>query len=115
MSADGLASINDRPALSSPTADGGTIFPPMGKPKARSILYRLIEAGQLTRRALLVPLIERGLEPGDDAVLFLLYDRLGASDAELGDALAIDHAALMMRVDRLVAHDLVERRAIGPT
>jgi DNA-binding MarR family transcriptional regulator len=87
----------------------------MGKPKARSILYRLIEAGQLTRRALLVPLVERGLEPGDDAVLFLLHDRLGASDADLHDALSIDHAALLTRIDRLVAHDLVERRAIGPT
>ena len=36
-----------------------TIYPPMSKPKARSTLYRLIEAGQLARRALLVPLLDR--------------------------------------------------------
>jgi DNA-binding MarR family transcriptional regulator len=86
----------------------------MGKPKARSILYRLIEAGQLTRKALLVPLLERGLEPGDDAVLFLLHDQLGASEVDIAAALGMEHPALEERLSRLREHDLVSRRAIGP-
>ncbi len=115
MSADGRGWINDRAALNSLIEGDGAILPTMGKPKARSILYRLIEAGLLTRRALLVPLTERGLEAGDDAVLLLLHDRLGASDVDLENALTLEHGALTARIDRLVAHDLVERRAIGPT
>ncbi len=86
----------------------------MGKPKARSILYRLIEAGQLSRKALLVPLLERGLEPGDDAVLFLLHDKLGATEADIAEALGLDEVALEERIFRLGERDLVARRAIGP-
>jgi DNA-binding MarR family transcriptional regulator len=86
----------------------------MGKPKARSILYRLIEAGQLSRKALLVPLLERGLEPGDDAVLFLLHDKLGATEADIAAALGLEEAALEQRIFRLSERDLVSRRAIGP-
>ncbi len=86
----------------------------MGKPKARSVLYRLIEVGQLTRAALLVPLRERGLEPGDDAILFLLHDQLGATEADLAAALGMDAAALEERLSRLADRDLIARRAIGP-
>jgi DNA-binding MarR family transcriptional regulator len=86
----------------------------MAKPQARSVLYRLIEAGQLTRTALLVPLRERGLEPGDDAILFMLHDRLGATEGDLATALGLDAAALEQRLVRLTARDLIERRAIGP-
>lgn len=86
----------------------------MGKPQARSVLYRLIEAGQLTRKALLVPLLERGLEPGDDAILFVLHDRLGATENELAAALGLDGAALEERLRRLTERDLIERRATGP-
>ena len=86
----------------------------MGKPKARSILYRLIEAGHLARKALLVPLVERGLEPGDDAVLFLLRDQRGATEAELVVALGIDAAILEPRLARLRDRNLIDRRAVGP-
>jgi DNA-binding MarR family transcriptional regulator len=86
----------------------------MGKPDARSVLYRLIEAGQRTRKALLVPLLERGLHPGDDAVLFLLHRQLGAKEADIAAALGIDGAALEDRIFRLAERDLVARRAIGP-
>jgi DNA-binding MarR family transcriptional regulator len=86
----------------------------MGKPKARSILYRLIEAGKLSRKALLVPLLERGLEPGDDAMLFLLHDKLGATEADIAAALGLEEAALEERIFRLCERDLVSRRAIGP-
>ena len=97
----------------SPSCGDRTIFELMGKPKARSILYRLIEVGQLTRKALLVPLLERGLEPGDDAVLFLLHDQLGATDIDIAAALGIEGSALEERVSRLSERDLVSRRAIG--
>jgi DNA-binding MarR family transcriptional regulator len=86
----------------------------MGKPKVRSILYRLIEAGQLTRKALLVPLVERGLEPGDDAVLFLLRDKLGATEADLATALQTHQGPLDQRLSRLHERGLIERRAVGP-
>ena len=82
--------------------------------KGRTTLYRLIEAGQLTHKALLVPLIERGLEPGDDAVLFVLHDKLGASEEELAAEIGITFESLMPRLERLIERDLVARRAIGP-
>lgn len=85
----------------------------MSKPNARSALYRLIEAGQLTHKALLVPLIERGLEPGDDAVLFVLHEQLGATETELADALGIDHETLATRIERLIERDLIARRPVG--
>jgi DNA-binding MarR family transcriptional regulator len=86
----------------------------MSKPKARSTLYRLIEAGQLTHKALLVPLIERGLEPGDDAVLFILHNQLGATEADLAGELGIADDALRTRIERLIERDLIARKAIGP-
>ena len=91
-----------------------TIYPPMSKPKARSTLYRLIEAGQLARRALLVPLLDRNLEPGDDAVIFALRSRLGATETALAEELELDPAALEPRLARLADRDLVNRQAIGP-
>lgn len=106
--------INDRLPLQSPENGERTIFEFMPKPGARSILYRLIEAGQLTRKALLVPLIERGLEPGDDAVLFMLHQKLGATEADLGESLGLDAAALEARIVRLAERGLVERRGVGP-
>ena len=90
------------------------IYPPMSKPKARSTLYRLIEAGQLTHKALLVPLVERGLEPGDDAVLFVLHGQIGATEALLSEELGISLGALEPRLSRLIERDIVARRAIGP-
>lgn len=83
------------------------------KPIVRSTLYRLIEAGQLTHKALLVPLVERGLEPGDDAMLFALHAEPGASEAELAEALGIGPEALAARVQRLIDRDLVSRSADG--
>ena len=86
----------------------------MSKPSASSTLYRLIEAGQLAHKALLVPLLERGLEPGDDAVLFVLARRHGATEVVLAGELGLATDAIADRVARLVARDLVSRRAIGP-
>ncbi len=90
------------------------IYDAMAKSEARSILYRLIEAGQLTHKALLVPLVDRGLEPGDDAVLFMLHERQGATEAALAEELDISDHALGGRLERLIERDLVARQAIGP-
>lgn len=86
----------------------------MSKPSASSTLYRLIEAGQLAHKAVLVPLLERGLEAGDDAVLFVLAARHGATEAELASELGLPLEAIVTRLDRLAERDLVARRAIGP-
>jgi DNA-binding MarR family transcriptional regulator len=86
----------------------------MAKPSARSTLYRLIEAGQLAHQALLVPLLERGLEAGDDAVLFVLAARRGATEAQLAEELGLTREAIDLRLARLIGRDLVAHRAVGP-
>lgn len=85
----------------------------MSKPSARSTLYRLIEAGQLAHKALLVPLLERGLQPGDDAVLFVL-GRAGTTEVQLAAELGLDAGALESRLARLSERELVTRQAVGP-
>tara|TARA_R110002020_G_scaffold2200_27_gene10285 strand:- start:1542 stop:1964 length:423 start_codon:yes stop_codon:yes gene_type:complete len=85
----------------------------MSKPSSRSTLYRLIEAGQLAHRALLLPLSERGLEPGDDAILFEL-GRSGATEADLAAELGLPEASLASRLSRLIDRGLVTRQAVGP-
>ncbi|RUT34451.1 MarR family transcriptional regulator [Arsenicitalea aurantiaca] len=85
----------------------------MTKARANSTLYRLIAAGQLTHRALALPLRARGLEPGDDAILFLVAEGEGLGVAELGEATGLGEEALGVRIGRLIAHGLVRRRAIG--
>jgi DNA-binding MarR family transcriptional regulator len=91
-----------------------SIYPPMTKPEARSTLYRLIEAGQLAHKALLVPLLDRGLEPGDDAVIFVLHAELGANEDRLAAELGIGTDMLQPRLERLIERDIVARQAIGP-
>ena len=86
----------------------------MSKAQAKSTLYRLIEAGQRVHQALLVPLRDRGLEPGDDALLFVLRDGNGATEAELTAQTGLDAEALQTRLTRLSERDLIVRRAIGP-
>ena len=100
--------------LRSPLDGDRPIFPPMSKPSANSNLYRLIEAGQLAHKALLVPLVERGLMAGDDALLFVLADQRGATEDQLAVALGQPKEAVLERLDRLVERELVTRRAVGP-
>ena len=90
-----------------------TIFPPMSRPSSRSTLYRLIEAGQLAHKALLQPLLERGLEPGDDAILFEL-GRAGTTEMELAAELGLSEVSLTTRLSRLLDRELVTRQAVGP-
>ncbi|MGV8831905.1 MAG: hypothetical protein ACOH2N_08025 [Devosia sp.] len=85
----------------------------MSRPSSRSNLYRLIQAGQLAHRALLLPLSERGLEPGDDAILFEL-GRSGKTESELAAELGLTEAGLGTRLSRLIDHGLVTRQAVGP-
>lgn len=91
-----------------------SIYPPMTKPEARSTLYRLIEAGQLAHKALLVPLLDRGLEAGDDAVIFVLHTELVASEAALAEQLGLPPELLQPRIERLIERDIVVRQTIGP-
>lgn len=91
-----------------------SIYPPMTEPEARSTLYRLIEAGQLAHKALLVPLLDRGLEAGDDAVIFVLHAELGSTEAALAEQLGLSPDALQPRLERLIERDIVARQAIGP-
>lgn len=81
----------------------------MPRSRSQSTLYRLIEAGQLTRRALLVPLVERGLEPGDDALLLTLTAEAALALPALAEATGIDGAALTGRLTRLEQRGLVTR------
>ena len=81
----------------------------MPRSRSQSTLYRLIEAGQLTRRALLVPLVERGLEPGDDALLLTLTAEAALALPALAEATGIDGAALTGRLTRLEQRGLVAR------
>jgi DNA-binding MarR family transcriptional regulator len=85
----------------------------MSKPSSRSVLYRLIEAGQLARQSLLVPVLELGLEPGDDAILFVL-GRSGTTEAQLAEELSLPIEALAARLERLTSRDIVVRQAVGP-
>ncbi|MBN9307883.1 MAG: hypothetical protein J0I99_15700 [Devosia sp.] len=91
-----------------------SIYPPMTEPEARSTLYRLIEAGQLAHKALLVPLLDRGLEPGDDAVIFALHAEPGASEERLAAELGLGAEQLQPRLERLIERDVVLHRATGP-
>jgi DNA-binding MarR family transcriptional regulator len=85
----------------------------MSKPSSRSTLYKLIEAGQLAHKALVVPLHEKGLEPGDDAVLFALGKK-GTTEARIADDFGITLDMLQPRLQRLVDRDIIARQAVGP-
>jgi DNA-binding MarR family transcriptional regulator len=85
----------------------------MSRPSSRSALYRLIEAGQLAHKALLVPVVEKGLEPGDDAILFEL-GRSGTTEAALAAELGLSPEHLAVRLERLAARDFIARQAVGP-
>lgn len=85
----------------------------MSRPSSRSALYRLIEAGQLAHKALLVPVVEKGLEPGDDAILFVL-GRSGTTEADLAAELGLPLDMLTSRLERLANRDFITRQAVGP-
>ena len=85
----------------------------MSRPSPRSSLYRLIEAGQLAHKALLQPLLERGLQPGDDAILFEL-GRSGMTEVALATEFGVSVDALGDRLERLIERELVARQAVGP-
>jgi hypothetical protein len=79
---------------------------------ARTALLALIEAGQHAHRALLRPLVERGLVAGDDAVLLILGEGT-VSEAGLEEAIGVPLELLRPRLDRLVTRELVVRTAGG--
>lgn len=67
----------------------------------------------MAHKALLVPLLEKGLEPGDDAILFEL-GRAGTTEVDLAAELGLPIEALALRLERLAGRDLVTRQAVGP-
>jgi len=83
-------------------------------PPHRSTLYRLIEAGHLARHAVLAPLHEHGLEPGDDAILLGLADPAGVVREELLAFTGLPDEALDARLRLLEERDLLLRLAVGP-
>ena len=85
----------------------------MAKPIVPKALYRLIEAGFLARQAVLAPLAERGLAPGDDAILLALDSPEGVPDTEIMEMTGLDSTGLVARLDRLAARNILERAAVG--
>jgi DNA-binding MarR family transcriptional regulator len=86
----------------------------MSKNPSASTLYRLIEAGHLARQALLAPLLARGLEVGDDAVLLGLADAGGATVSMLSGFTGLDAEGLDPILRRLEDKGLLLRLAVGP-
>ncbi len=84
------------------------------QPRDRSLLYRLIAAGQLVHHALLEPALLRGLEPGDDALLYLLATSDNVTAAELADGTGLAAEPLRLRIARLIEREFVVLRASGP-
>lgn len=85
----------------------------MSKDAAGSTLYRLIEAGQLARLALVEPLSARGLEPGDDAVLLGLEDPAGVDLETLEAYTGFANGVLEDKLRRLEDRGLLLRLAVG--
>lgn len=85
----------------------------MPKPAEKTTLYRLIEAGHLARQQMLVPLSNRGLEPGDDAILFGIDKTEGVTEKQLQDLTGLNKIALEMRLLRLSDDGVIERVAVG--
>jgi DNA-binding MarR family transcriptional regulator len=79
----------------------------MSKPLHRTLLYRLIAAGYLAHAAVLAPVRERGLAPGDDALLLTIGPD-GCGETELADALGLSSAQLRERLGPLQARGLVD-------
>lgn len=86
----------------------------MPKPAEKTTLYRLIEAGHLARQKMLVPLTSRGLETGDDAMLFGIDETSGATERQLQDLTGLNDIALEMRLVRLSDDGFITRAAVGP-
>ena len=80
----------------------------------KSTLYRLIEAGQLARHAVLAPLSAHGLEAGDDAILLGLADPAGATRESLLDFTGLPEDSLDTRLRWLEERGLLLRLAVGP-
>lgn len=81
----------------------------MPKNPTKTATYHLIEAGQLARTALVRPLLELGLEAGDDALLFALQRDTALSDTELGAVTGLNPPHLLPRLERLIRLDLITR------
>ncbi len=109
-----LALINSGIKADSIFSLRSSIAKAMAKNPSASTLYRLIEAGQLARHALLAPLASRGLEAGDDAVLLGLAEPGGGTLEDLSAFTGYDIEALDPVLRRLEDKGLLLRLAVGP-
>lgn len=85
----------------------------MPKLAEKTTIYRLIEAGHLARQQMLVPLNARGLEAGDDAILFSIDDEAGVSENQLQNITGLNDIALEMRLVRLSDDGIIKRGPVG--
>lgn len=76
---------------------------------SKTTVFRLIEAGFMSRQALVTPLQKLGLEHGDDAVLLSLSDSGENTDTKLAQNLGIDQRTLRTRIHRLEGRGVVQR------
>ena len=83
----------------------------MAKPRNRTTLYRLIEAGHLAHRAFLAPMLKQGLQPGDDVLLLILAESKSATLEQLAEETGIPVDVLSRHIQRLSDRDLVERKS----
>lgn len=86
----------------------------MARKPSASTLYKLIHAGHLARQALLAPLMARGLEAGDDAILLVLEPEEGMSRDTLIAETGLGPDRLDERLARLEDKGLLLRMAVGP-
>ncbi len=85
----------------------------MPKLAEKTTIYRLIEAGHLARQQMLVPLNARGLEAGDDAILFSIDNKEGVSESHLQALTGLNDIALEMRLVRLSDDGIITRVTLG--
>ncbi len=80
---------------------------------AKTIIYDLINAGYLARKAMLTPLQIKGLVLGDDAIIFALYEQGSQGERELAQLIGLDMVSLDNRLARLSGAGVIERAETG--
>lgn len=73
----------------------------------KTLVFRLIAAGHMARRAVQAPLSANGLEPGDDAILIAMSALPDLSAEELLQATGLDVDELARRLRLMDARGLV--------
>lgn len=80
------------------------------KTKKRGVTVQLALSARKVRTALSAELSERGLYPGQDAVLLAIAENDGISLRDLAQRLSVRPPTITKTMTRLAAQDIVERR-----